>query len=41
MVSARALALVAVVMLLYSPYYLLYDIGFVFSFSAVLGLAKS
>jgi competence protein ComEC len=29
------------VMLLYSPYYLLYDIGFVFSFSAVLGLAKS
>lgn len=41
MVLTRSLGLVAVVMLLINPYYLLYDIGFVFSFSAVLGLAKS
>lgn len=36
--SWRLLGIVLVVMLIRNPYYLLYDLGFVFSFSAVVGI---
>jgi len=34
----RSLSLAFIGMLLYNPYYLVYDVGFLFSFSAIIGL---
>jgi hypothetical protein len=34
----RSIAIAFVGMLMYNPYYLVYDVGFLFSFSAIIGL---